>query len=82
MAAKKVIKVNTNSNPTPYDDNPYKQIGKNWIWNPNTGEGEVDNTKAPKRTVKVDSNPVPGKTRIGPLARGGAGGGGFLDNLR
>jgi hypothetical protein len=38
-----------------------------------------------KGTIKVSSNPAtgaPGKTRIGPLARGGAGGGGFLDNLK
>jgi len=34
-----------------------------------------------KKTIKVNSNPVPGKTRIGNLARGG-GGGGFLDNLK
>jgi hypothetical protein len=71
--ARKVVRVNSNPNPTPYDDNPYKQLGKNWIWNPNTGQGEEDNTKTPKRTVKVNSNPVPGKTRIGPLAGGGGG---------
>ena len=33
------------------------------------------------KTIKINSNPVPGKTRIGPLARGGAGGG-FLENLK
>ena len=39
-----------------------------------------------QETKKIDSNPVKsGKTRIGNLARpgrGGAGGGGFLDNLK
>ncbi len=69
-----IRRINSNPNPTPYDDNPYKQLGKSWRWNPNTGQGEVDDTKAPKRTVKVNSNPVPGKTRIGPLAGGGMGG--------
>ena len=72
--ARRVIKINTNPNPTPYDDNPYKQMGQNWRWNPNTGTGEVDNTKAPKRTVKIDSSiPKAGKTRIGNLAGGGGG---------
>ena len=71
--ARRVVRVNSNPNPNPYDDNPYKQLGQNWRWNPETG-GEVDNEKAPKRTVKVDSNPKPGKTRIGPLAGGGPGG--------
>jgi len=71
--ARRVVRVNSNPNPNPYDDNPYKQLGQNWRWNPETG-GEVDNEKAPKRTVKVDSNPKPGKTRIGPLAGGGMGG--------
>lgn len=76
--AKKVIKVSSNPNPTPYDDNPYKQMGKSWRWNPETGQGEIDDTKAPKRTVKVNSNPVSGRTRIGNLAgglRGGMAGG-------
>ena len=72
--ARRVVRVSSNPNPTPYDDNPYKQIGKTWRWNPETGQGEIDDTKAPKRTVKVNSNPVPGKTRIGNLAGGGLGG--------
>jgi hypothetical protein len=78
------VKINSNPNSTPYDDNPYKQIGKNWRWNPDTG-GEIDDTKPPKRTIKVDSNPVPGKTRIGNLARpgrGGGAGGAFTENLK
>lgn len=70
--ARRVVRVNSNPNPKPYDDNPYKQLGQNWRWNPETG-GEVDNEKAPKRTVKIDSNPKPGRTRIGPLAGGGGG---------
>jgi hypothetical protein len=72
--ARRVVRVSSNPNPTPYDDNPYKQIGKTWRWNPETGQGEIDDTKAPKRTVKVNSNPVPGRTRIGNLAGGGLGG--------
>ena len=72
--ARRVVRVSSNPNPTPYDDNPYKQIGKTWRWNPETGQGEIDDTKAPKRTVKVNSNPVPGRTRIGNLAGGGMGG--------
>ena len=36
-----------------------------------------------KKTVEVNSNPVkPGKTRIGNLARGGAAGGGWMDQIR
>ena len=44
--------------------------------------GDLSNRKITD-VVKVNSNPVKaGKTRIGNLARGGAGGGGFLDNLK
>jgi len=79
--AKRVVKINSNPNTVPAKGRP----GADWsehAWNSREGTDEYgrptfDNKKKVDN-IKVNSNPVPGKTRVGPLARGGAGLGGML----
>ena len=78
------VKINSNPNtiPAPGKRNPTEQD----IYEQELRDVRQDKLgskeSSSKKTIKIDSNPKPGKTRIGPLARGGAGGGGFLDNLK
>jgi hypothetical protein len=44
--------------------------------------GRIEAVMSDNEWSKLQQKNKPGKTRIGPLARGGAGGGGFLDNLK
>jgi hypothetical protein len=80
--AKKVVKVNSNPNKTPAKGQPTWSWSEH-AWNSREGTGEYgqptfDNKKKVDN-IKVNSNPVKsGKTRVGPLARGGAGLGGML----
>ena len=78
--AKKIVKVNSNPNKTPASGkrNPTEQD----IYEQELRDVRQDRLgskeSSSKKTIKVDSNPKPGKTRVGPLARGGAGLGGML----
>ena len=74
--AKKIVKVNSNPNKTPASGkrNPTEQD----IYEQELRDVRQDRLgskeSSSKKTVKVNSNPKPGKTRIGPLAGGGASG--------
>jgi len=82
--AKKIVKVNSNPNKTPASGkrNPTEQD----IYEQELRDVRQDRLgskeSSSKKTIKVDSKPKPGKTRVGPLARGGMAGGGFLDQLK
>lgn len=78
---KNVIKVNSNPVPTPvktntYVEKPSSQSKYDWSdhrWNAKEGTGPYGeptfNKNAKVPPIKVNTNPVPGKTVIGPLAR-------------
>ena len=74
--AKRVIKINSNPNTVPAKGRP----GADWsehAWNSREGTDEYGrptyNNKKKVDNIKINSNPVKGKTRIGPLAGGGGG---------
>jgi hypothetical protein len=80
MAAKKVIKVNSNpsSKTNIKTSSPTTDAVRQWSEDNRARERRYGLEKGSTKSVyKVDSNPVPGKTRIGNLA-GGAGIGGMF----
>ena len=82
MARRVKINSNPNTTPAPGKRNPTEQD----IYEQELRDVRQDKLgskeSSSKKTIKIDSNPKPGKTRIGPLARGGMAGGGFLDQLK
>jgi hypothetical protein len=90
---KKVIKINSNPNTTraPGRRNPTAQSQYNdeYYENVVVPHFGIEDKPKQKETKKINSNPVPGRTRIGNLARGssgrggsGGGGGGWMDQIR
>jgi len=74
--AKKVIKVNTNPNKTNIKtSSPTTDAVRQWSEDNRARERYYGLEKGSTKSIyKVNSNPVPGKTRIGNMAGGGAGG--------
>jgi len=84
MAAKKVIKVNSNPNKTKIStSSPTSDAVRKWSDENRTREKYYNLEKGSTKSIyKIDSNPVPGRTRIGPLSggiRGGVGMGGGMN---
>jgi hypothetical protein len=77
--AKKVIKVNTNPNKTNIKtSSPTTDAVRQWSEDNRARERYYGLEKGSTKSIyKVNSNPVPGKTRIGKLS-GGAGLGGIF----
>ena len=74
--AKKVIKVNTNPNKTNIKtSSPTTDAVRQWSEDNRARERHYGLEKGSTKSIyKVNSNPVPGKTRIGKLSGGGLGG--------
>ncbi len=80
MAKRRItINTNPNQNPAPGQRNPSESGEWESIMNEMYEKERAENAgkeyeKPATRIKKINSNPVPGKTRIGPLAGGGASG--------
>jgi hypothetical protein len=75
--AKRVVKINSNPNKTPASGkrNPTEQAEGEYDYYWNVVAEKYGHREEPKETKKINSNPVKsGRTRIGPLAGGGASG--------
>ena len=77
MAKKKIIKINSNPNKTPASGirNPTLNAEGDYDYYWNVVADKYGHKEQPKEIKKINSNPVKGKTVIGPLARGAGQGG-------
>ena len=93
--ARRIVKINSNPNKTPAKGkrNPTEQAEGEYDYYWNVVAEKYGHKEQPKETKKINSNPVKaGKTKVSPMAkvrkpgnfrgRGGAIGGGFLDQLK